>query len=98
MNVYQESLKRKKSLTKDQKIAKMKQKSSVSESLEVNFNFALRAYRILRIKMKISYMAWQQKITILELFLKSISKTYVQLHRPVPQIDFEQNFYETPLF
>lgn len=45
------------------------------------FNEIARKYDILRIRMKISYMAFENCITIQELFLRAIFKTLLDKHK-----------------
>ena len=42
-----------------------------------NFTRALIVYKIMRIRMKISYQAWRKLITVKELILNSIMETYI---------------------
>ena len=51
-----------------------------------------KKYKILKFRMKISYMAFVQNMTILELFLKAILKTYFRLERSI--VSFRPNKLE----
>ena len=54
----------------------MKFKQKYKKMVKPDFAKALRVYKNLRIFMKISYTAWKKGITVKELIMKQIMRSY----------------------
>lgn len=63
----------------DEEYFKIKVKLTAMERHKMVYSTVLK-YKILRIRSKISYMAYCQKLTINEMFLKTIRSSYIELH------------------
>lgn len=68
-------------LTGKQSQAKLKEFEEKNLTKEIDFGRALAIYKVMRIRMKISYYAWKNGMTVVNYILHQIAKSFQELHQ-----------------